>query len=693
MNDMIRAAASRIPVLFILAMSAAVPTIALSQAAPGAPATAQLNGTQRITSNFKDQPIEVVADAVAAATGRIFILDPRVRAQVTLISYAPMTPQEFYQAFLSILQVHGFAAVPSGNVIKIIMDTNARFLPGNDLPDRVSGGSDEFVTQVIPVRNANANQLVQVLKPLSATYGHLASVPGSNTIVISDRASNVARIMKIIARVDQTGDANIEVISLQNSTAADLVRTLNALNGNQPTDAGGVATRIVADERSNSVLVSGEPAQRLRIATLIAHLDTPVQGAGDADVRYLQYADAEKIAAKLKEQVSGISASAPGGGGGAAPAAAAGTAADRSAIIVAEPETNALIITASPKMRRTLNAIIDQLDIPRAQVLLEAIIVDVNTNKSADLGVNWAVFSNEDGTSVPAGGFISPIAGGSIVNLAAGVLNKDVNQASALTGTTIGIGRLRSNGINFGAMIRALRTDDNANVIATPTATTLDNQETELKVAQEVPFITGSYASTGAGTTTGQVNPFTTIQRQEVGTILKITPKINNGTAVVMKIELESSELSGQQGDANSLITNKRKINTNVMIEDGGVIVLGGLIRDSNRRGESRVPFLGRIPLIGEAFKTRSGKREKTNLMVFLRPKILRDGIQTSIETNRKYNAIRDEQMRQGPKNELIPLLPFENKPLLPPAPPPPDNPTRSVEPPAPPPQRQDRQP
>ncbi|RYZ68101.1 MAG: type II secretion system protein GspD, partial [Proteobacteria bacterium] len=629
MNDKIRAATSRFPAYLILALSAALPTLALSQAAP----STQLSGTQRITSNFKDQPIEVVADAVAAATGRIFILDPRVRAQVTLISYAPMTPQEFYQAFLSILQVHGFAAVPSGNVIKIIMDTNARFLPGNDLPDRIGNGSDEFVTQVIPVRNANANQLVQVLKPLSATYGHLASVPGSNTIVISDRASNVARIMKIIARVDQSGDANIEVIPLQNSTAADLVRTLNALNGNQPTDAGGLATRIVADERSNSVLVSGEPAQRLRIATLIAHLDTPVQGAGDADVRYLQYADAEKIAAKLKEQVSGIAASTTAGAAGGAPAAAAGgtAAADRNAIIVAEPETNALIITASPKMRKTLNTIIDQLDIPRAQVMLEAIIVDVSTNKSADLGVNWAVFSNEDGTSVPAGGFISPIAGGSIVNLAAGIVNKDVSQASALNGTTIGIGRLRQNGLNFGAMIRALRTDDNVNVIATPTATTLDNQETELKVAQEVPFITGSYASTGTGgTNNGQVNPFTTIQRQEVGTILKITPKINNGTAVVMKIELESSELSGQQGDANSLITNKRTIESTVLVDDGAIVVLGGLLQDEYSGNQDKVPGLGDVPLVGGLFRSETRSRRKTNLMVFLRPVVMRDARETS---------------------------------------------------------------
>jgi general secretion pathway protein D len=651
----------------------ATTALTLTGSPAGLAQTPAPNSQQRITTNFKDADITTVAEAVAAATNRTFIVDPRVRAPVNLISGSPMTPQEFYQAFLSILQVHGFAAVPSGNVIKIIPDSNARQLPATELPDRIGGGgSDEMVTQVITVRNANAAQLVQVLKPLGAQYGHLASVPGSNTIIISDRRSNVERMMRIIQRVDQVGDANIEVIPLQNSSAADMVRTINALSGNQQAqEAAGIATRIVADDRSNSVLISGEPGARLRIATLIAHLDTPVADGGDTTVRYLRYADAEKIAIKLKEQLSGIAA-ASGGAAGAAAAAAAGPAADRNATIWAEPETNALVITASPKTMRSLKTIIDQLDIPRAQVLVEAIIVDVSTNKSADLGVNWAVFSREQGTNVPAGGFISPVAGTSIVNLAAGIVKQD--PALAPIGATFGIGRLRDTGVSFAAMIRALRTDDNTNVIATPSATTLDNQETEIKVAQEVPFITGQYSSTGTGNGNNQVNPFTTVQRQEVGTILKLTPKINDGSAVVLKIELESSELSGQAGDANSLITNKRTINTSVMIEDGGVIVLGGLIKDSSRRGESRVPFLGRIPILGEAFKTRSGKRDKTNLMVFIRPTILRDGMQTSIATNRKYNAIRDEQIKQGPHNEVIPLLPFETRPQLPPAPPVPEH-------------------
>ncbi|HEV7631867.1 MAG TPA: type II secretion system secretin GspD [Steroidobacteraceae bacterium] len=642
----------------------------VSSAQAPTPAT---SGERRITTNFRDTDIQQVAEAVAMETGRTFIVDPRVRANVNLISSSPMNAAEFYQAFLSILQVYGFAAVQAGNVIKIIPDANVRTMPSNDLPDRGNGGADEMVTQVITARNTNAAQLVQVLRPLIAQYGLIQSMPGSNTMIISDRKSNVDRIMRIISRIDQAGDANIEVIPLQNSSATEVVRTITALNGTQPAaEAGGIAPRIVADDRSNSVLVSGESAQRLRIATLIAHLDTPIENGGGTEVIYLRYADAEKIAPKLNQQLSGVAA-ATGGGGGAA--GAAGSAANTTgpnatgANIWADSETNALVITAQPKVMRSLKTIIDRLDIRRAQVLVEAIIVDVNTNKSADLGVNWAVFSNEDGTNVPAAGFIAPVAGTSIVNLAQSIASPAT--ATAPTGATIGIGRLRDNGISFGAMIRALRADDNTNVIATPSTTTMDNQEAELKVAQEVPFITGQYTNTGS-TNNGQVNPFTTVQRQEVGTILKITPQINgiNSDAMMLKIELESSELTGQVGDSGSRITDKRSIKTTVLIEDGGVVVIGGLIRDSKSGGETRVPFLGRIPLIGEAFKVRNGKREKKNLMVFIRPKILSDGMQTAIETNAKYNFIREEQRKQGLQKELIPLLPFDKPPSLPDAPP-----------------------
>ena len=437
--------------------------------------------------------------------------------------------------------------------------------------------------------------------------------------------------------------------------------------------AAAAPSRVIADDRSNSVLVGGEKSLRLRIKALIAHLDTPLESGGDTQVRYLQFADAEKIAAKLKEQISAtvaITTGAPPAGGGAPPAAWRASA-DRSTTIWAEPETNALVITAPAKVMRSLMSVVDKLDIRRMQVLVEAIIVDINVNKNAELGVNWAVWSDDDDTRIPVGTFQQPVGGVNLTSLAQSIDNPSGGNPLLGTGTTFGIGRIAATGVNFAAMLRAIQGDSNTNIIATPSAVTMDNQEAELKVAQEVPFVTGSYTNTGNSDADGNVNPFTTVQRQEVGTILKITPQINeDGALVQLKIELESSSLTGDSGDANSLITNKRTVSTNVLIEDGGIVVLGGLIQDSDIRGEQRVPYLGRIPVIGALFKTRSRQADKTNLMVFIRPKILRDGFATAIETNAKYNYIREEQRAtMRPKTEILPLLPFSKEPLLPPIP------------------------
>ncbi len=328
------------------------------------------------------------------------------------------------------------------------------------------------------------------------------------------------------------------------------------------------------------------------------------------------------------------------------------------------------MITAPAKVMRSLMAVVDKLDIRRGQVLVEAIIVDVQVQKNAELGVNWAVWS-EDSSNIPLGTFQSAVGGVNLAQLAQAVDDPSTAPAGLGTGTTFGIGRIAATGVNFAAMLRALQGDAHTNLISTPSAVTMDNQEAQLKVAQEVPFITGQYTNTGSGQ--GDVNPFTTVQRQEVGTILKITPQINEGQALVqLKIEIESSALSGDTGDAGSAITNKRTINTNVLIEDGGIIVLGGLIQDGERRGEQRVPYLGRIPVIGALFKTRSRNTEKRNLMVFIRPKILRDGLAAAVATDDKYNYIREEQIKSHrPQTEVLPLIPFTPEPTLPPIPPP----------------------
>jgi general secretion pathway protein D len=628
---------------------------------------------QRITPNFKDADITQIAEAVSAATGKNFIIDPRVRAQVTMLSSTPMSPEAFYEAFLSILQVYGFIAVPSGNVVKILPDTNARTLPAIDLPDRVSATSDEIVTQVIDVRNVNAPALVPILRPMIPQYGHLVAYPASNILIITDRASNVNRMMRIIRRIDQVGNQDVEIVPLQNASASEVVRVVNSLYQGAAA-AEGTAVKVVADDRSNSVLIGGDQGQRLRLRALIAHLDTPLEAGGDTRVRYLHYANAEKLAPKLKEQMTGIAQAAAGPAGQGAAAASAAQSAEKSAMVWADPTNNALIITAPAKLMRAIMAIIDKLDIRRPQVLVEAIIADIDYNKNAELGVNWAAYSNS-GSNVPAGSFVSPIGGTSIVDLAGAVQNPANVTTTLLQGTTIGVGRIAASGLNFAAIVRAIRSDTNDNIIATPSAMTMDNQEAELKVAQEVPFITGQYTANNTAVVGGAVNPFQTIQREEVGTILKITPTISaEGSQVMLKISIESSSIGQKPAGAVDLVTNKRTVSTTVLIEDGGIVVLGGLIEDDMSKGESKVPYLGSIPIIGLLFKTRNQSSTKNNLMIFIRPQIMRDANQAAYETELKYNYMQNQQhpMFHTSPSDLPPLLPGVPPGKLPPLPPPP---------------------
>jgi general secretion pathway protein D len=628
---------------------------------------------QRITPNFKDADITQIAEAVSAATGKNFIIDPRVRAQVTMLSSTPMSPAAFYEAFLSILQVYGFIAVPAGNVIKILPDANARSIPSVDLPDHISASSDEIVTQVVDVRNISAAQLVPILRPMVPQYGHLAAYPAGNILIITDHASNVNRMIRIVRRIDQVGNQDVEIVPLSNAGASEIVRVVNSLyTGAQA--AEGATVKVVADERSNSVLIGGDQSQRLRLRALIAHLDTPLQAGGDTRVRYLHYAEAEKLAPKLKEQMTGIAQAAAGAQGQGAAAGGAQAQAEKGAMVWADPSNNALVITAPAKLMRAIMDIVDKLDIRKPQVLVEAIIADIDFNKDSELGVNWAGYSNGN-TNVPAAAFVSPIGGDSIVDLASAVANPSTVTSTLLQGTTIGIGRIGSNGLNFAAILRAIRADTSDNVIATPSAVTMDNQEAELKVAQEVPFITGQYTTGNTPAIGGNVSPFQTVQREEVGTILKITPTISaEGTQVMMKIAIESSSLGTKPAGAVDLVTNKRTVSTTVLIEDGGTVVLGGLIEDDTSKSENRVPFLGNIPIIGLLFKTRSDTSTKNNLMIFIRPKILRDDAQAAYETDLKYNYMRDQQkplFHHGP-SDIPPLLPGVSPGKLPPLPPPP---------------------
>ncbi|MEX2150757.1 MAG: type II secretion system secretin GspD [Steroidobacteraceae bacterium] len=644
-------------------------TLLLAFALPLAAAAQQ---DTQITPNYKDADLGQVIEAVSQVTGKNFIVDPRVRAQVTMLSNTPMSPAAFYEAFLAILQVHGFVAVPSGNVIKIMPDATARQLPANDLPDRVSSTSDEIVTQVLQVRNVSAAQLVPILRPMMPQSAHLAAYPSANMLIISDRASNVSRMTRIVQRIDHTGDGDFEVVRLEHASSSEIVRVINSLNAAQGAE-GASGARIVADDRTNSVLISGEASQRLRFRTLITHLDTPLEAGGDTQVRFLRYADAEKLAGKLKEQ----SVATATGQAGAQAAPAAGI--DQSITIWAEPETNALVITAPPKTMRSLMSVVDRLDVRRAQVIIESMLVEVSKDATRDLGVNWILDGSGDDFLV--GLFNQSIGGVNLADVAGAIENP--GEVPPPGGFTVGAGRRQDSGTNFAAILRALAADGDTNVMSMPSVITLDNEEAQIKVAQEVPFLTGQYA-TNLQTPGGQPNPFQTIERKEVGNILKITPQITDENTILLKIEQESSGIAAAASQVSStdLVTNKRTITTRVLVDDGGMIVLGGLIEDRLTEGERRVPVLGRIPILGNLFRVRNTQKTKTNLMVFIRPRVVRTAQQAAFETNAKYNYMRNLQLDRD--NSKIKLLPGETAPALPPfvgpaapptapSPPPPD--------------------
>ena len=492
-------------------------------------------------------------------------------------------------------------------------------------------------------------------------------------LIISDHANNVNRMVRILERIEQGGDDDIDVIRLEHATAGEITRVINQLSAGGQAEGGGSAAKLIADDRTNSVLLSGDKNQRLKLRALVAHLDTPLETGSGTRVRYLKYGDAEKIAGKLKEQLQSTAAQ-----GGAAPGAAA--SADKSTSIWADPATNALVITAPSKQMRQLMDIVDHLDIRRLEVQVEAIIVEITGSSNVDLGVNW--FVDGSNQNAPVGGFVSPIgtSGPSIATIAAAALNPTgaaATPSAVPNGFTVGIGRLKQPGVNFGAILHALQGKAHTNIISTPSIVTLDNQEAQIKVATEVPFLTGQYGgsmglaagSTGTGgnpqAASPYVNPFQTIQRQEVGTILKITPQITDDGTVLLKIEQEVSNLIKSSIATVDVQTSKRVINTRVLANDGEIIVLGGLISDSVSSSNQAVPYLGSIPGLGNLFKTRSSTKEKTNLMVFLRPKILVDGTQMATETTAKYNYMRQLEMKNGRSVDLQPGVPQPTMPDL----------------------------
>jgi len=618
---------------------------------------------QTITLNLKDADINALIGTVAEVTGSNFIVDPRVKGKVTVISSRAMDAEEVYQVFLSILKVHGFAAVPSGAVIKILPDVSAKQDSIPSVGDEEPGRGDEMVTRVVQVDNVAAAQLVHILRPLVPQQGHLAAYPATNVLIMSDRAENVSRLVDIIRRVDKASDSEIEVIRLEYASAAEVVRILNAISrGEQAKGKGtpGGAETLVADERTNSVLLGGDRSERLRLRAIISHLDTPLERGGNTKVIYLKYAKA----VDLVEVLTGVGESQaeelqgkPAAGQAAATRRRGRGGSEEQLDIQADEATNSLVITAPPALMRSLETVIRQLDIRRSQVLVDAIIAEIGEGRARELGVQWAVF-DLSGTTAPIGGTNFNNTGTSLIDLANGVLQGSI---PAITpGLSFGVGKLGNDGVNFAAVVNALAGDSDVNILSTPSLVTLDNEEAEIIVGQNVPFVTGSFTSTGAAQ--GSVNPFQTVQREDVGITLKVKPQINEGDSIVMEITQEVSNIS-DDAQAVDIITNKRNIKTNVLVDNNHVVVLGGLIEDQVRHSEQKVPLLGDIPYLGALFRSKSVNRNKVNLMVFLHPVILRDNTKADSYTAEKYNYIRALQLEQD--REGVPLLSGQGAPHL----------------------------
>lgn len=607
-----------------------------------------------ITLNWKDADIRIVVEAVSEATGKNFILDPRVTGKVNLLSSEPMSKEAFYEAFLSILQVHGYIAVESGNLIKILPDATARQFPSR-FGTAGAAGPDDMATQVIQVKNVGATQLVPILRPLIPQYGHMVAHAASNMLIISDRAANLARIVSIIRRIDMASDEDIEVIRLQNASASEIVRIMTALTQTQRSDGAPVATSLVADARTNSVLIGGDKTDRLRLRALITHLDTPLEDGGDTQVRYLRYANAEDLAGNLQTHFTNQIRAAAG--------SATATTAANDVTVWADTQTNALVVNAPPKMMRSLMLIVDKLDIRRAQVLVEAIIVEVIADQKNELGVSWAIEGSGSDAPIAVTNFPDFLAG--VVQLGTAAGSDTVTDPSGLIGEgiTIGIGRISDSGVSFAAILRALEGQADTNIISTPSIMTTDNEEATLNVGQEVPFVTGSFTNTGG--IGGAVSPFQTISREQIGVKLSITPQISDGNSMVLHISQEISSIAQSAAGAVDLITNQRIIETTVIVEDGEILVLGGLLEDVLRESDQRVPILGSIPIIGNLFRSRKTEKIKTNLMIFIRATIMRDAAHTALETNAKYNLIRSVQ--QGRQGDDIALMPGQKRPILPP--------------------------
>jgi general secretion pathway protein D len=664
--------------------------------------------------SFVNADIESVIKAIGQFTGMTFIIDPRVKGNITLVSEKPLTKAQAFQLLTSALRLQGYAVVTGEGFAKVVPEAEAK-LQSSPTQVGIRGATargDQIVTQVFRLGYESAANLTAVLRPLISPNNSIMADPGNNSLVITDYADNLRRLAKIIAALDSPPGADLDVIPIRYGIASDVATLVTRLLEPAPGgDSGRVS--VLADPRTNSVVVRSPSAGRANIAkSIIAKLDQPTAQAGNIHVVYLKNADAARVAQTLRAVVSqdtsavpvqqqgtgggsiqaGIGGTQPGGGGlggqqgqqgvqsstgmagtggtfaqqGQATAAGGGGG-QGSGFIQADATTNSLIITASDAVYRNLRGVIDQLDVRRAQVYLEALVVEVTSNKASDFGVQWIGATGDSASDYRVGALQSfPTAStGNIVNLSAaaraGVANLNVNLVPS--GFTIGLFRQINGQLGLGAVARALETTGNANILSTPNIITLDNELATIKVGQNVPIVTGSFTTSASGASN---NPFQTVDRKDVGLVMKVRPQISEGGTVKMAIYHEnSSVVPNTLNSPQGVVTNVRAFESNVLADDGQIIVLGGLIEDTEGDNEDRVHGLADIPIIGNLFKYRSRTRNKTNLMVFLRPVVVRGKEDSSNLALDRYDYMRATGAAQQP--EVSPLLNNLGAPVLPP--------------------------
>ena len=644
--------------------------------------------------NLRDADLTAFINEVADITGKNFAVDPRVRGNVTVISNKALNKDEVYDLFLGVLNVNGVVALPSGNTVKLVPDSNAKN-SGIPYDARNRAGGDQIVTRVIWLENTNPNDLIPALRPLMPQFAHLAAVAGTNALIVSDRATNIYQLQNIIRNLDGTGQNDIEAITLQSSQAEEIIGLLETMSATGASkDFIGSRVRVIADNRTNRILIKGDPDSRKRLRHTIEMLDVPsADRLGGLKVFRLKYASAKNLAEILQGLVTGQSVSSSSGSNNANKSSSINNLTSNSqsqtgnsssgvnpsinlnsgfnnsqnnagitsfngngVSIIADGTQNALVVKADPQLMREIEAAIQQLDIRRQQVLIEAAIIEVSGNDADQLGIQWALGDLSSGVGLMSfsnvGASLASIAAGYASAGASGAAAAIAGDASKGNGATFGVGNFENSRKAYGALIQALKTNTKSNFLSTPSIVTMDNEEAYIVVGQNVPFVTGS-VSTG---TSGTVNPYTTVERKDVGVTLKVVPHIGENGTVRLEVEQEVSDVQNNKGQATDLVTNKRAIKTAVLAEHGQTVVLGGLIADNTALSRQGVPGLSDIPYLGRLFQANSRSNEKRNLLVFIHPTIVGDADDVRRLSQQRYNQLYSLQLAMDNKGNFAKL-------------------------------------